>query len=102
MDVGPLVLRHVWAHAEPEGLLMHDNKGPDPHVVLPEYANLQQIFNNLSEKVKNAGGLQSGTFLIDEKLAGIMILGEMRLVVHMSRMLSTLAQSPLVRMPEKV
>ena len=78
---------------------MHDNKGPDPHVVLPEYHNLQQIFDTLTDKVRTAGGLQMGSFLITDELAGLMVIGKMHDLVHLSRIIATIGQSPLVKMP---
>lgn len=78
---------------------MHDNKGPDPHIVLPEYHNLQQIFNTLTDKVRTAGGLQMGTFVITDELAGLMVVGPMVAMIHMSRIIATIGQSPLVKMP---
>ena len=101
MDVGPLVLRQVWAHVAPEGLLMHDNQPPPGNLALPEYDSLQGIFATLRDKVTARGEPCMGTFLIDAELMGVLVVGRAKEVHAISRILMAVGQSPLVRMPEK-
>lgn len=77
---------------------MKDNKPPSGQVVLPEYQNLAQIFNTLCEHVRATGTPNMGTFLIQDDMGGIMVVGKMREIIHLSRILATIGQTPLVRM----
>ncbi len=78
---------------------MHDNRPPDGTLALPEFQNLQQIFNNLRDRVVTAGHPSMGTFIVDAELGGIMVVGHMREIAHLSRILATIGSSPLVKMP---
>lgn len=77
---------------------MHDNRPPPGDLALPEFKNLQQIFNTLRDRVTAAGHPQMGTFIIDAELGGILVVGQMREIIHLSRILATIGSSPLVKM----
>lgn len=80
---------------------MHDNKPPEGNLALPEYSNLQGIFNTLRDRVVIRGEPCMGTFLIDAELMGVLVVGRAREVHAISRILMAVGQSPLVKMPVK-
>lgn len=75
---------------------MSNEKG---NMVLPEFQNLEQIFRTLVDKAVTSGNPNMGSFLIRDDLAGIMIVGKMPEIMMLSRILSTIGKSPLVKMP---
>jgi hypothetical protein len=78
---------------------MHDNKPPPGNLAMPEYHNLENIFNTLRDRVITSGEPSMGTFPIDAELMGVLVVGRAREVHAISRIISAVGQSPLVRMP---
>lgn len=78
---------------------MRDNLPPRGNLALPEFQDLQQIFNTLRDRVTAMGHPQMGTFLVDAELGGVMVVGHMQEIIMLSRLLATIGSSPLVNMP---
>ena len=78
---------------------MHDNKPPDGNLALPEYQSLQQIYRTLYDKVSISGKPSMGTYLVEDEMIGLMILGPPEVMMRLSRLIATIGSSPIVKMP---
>jgi hypothetical protein len=70
----------------------------NPDAMLPEYKTINQAYSTLVEKVRNAGHGQMCTFVIDDRLAGVMVIAGIESISMISRVIATIGQSPVVNM----
>ena len=77
---------------------MRSDSEKSGNLVLPEYQNMQQIFATLRDKVIVSGHPHMGTFLCQDEICGLMVVGKMSEIINLSRIIATIGQSPLVDM----
>lgn len=78
---------------------MHENKPPAGNLALPEFKTLPQAFQTLLDRANTSGQPQMASFVIRENLMGIMVIGPAMNMHALSRIISTIGQTPLVGIP---
>lgn len=66
-------------------------------LVLPEYQNLDQIFNTLCDRVRINGCAQMGSFLVTDEVGGLMVIAPMEQLTRISRLIATISASPIIK-----
>lgn len=77
---------------------MKDNRPPDGNLALPEFSSIDLVFHTLRDRCVMGGEPCMASFVVDDEIMGIMVIGKSREVAMLSRLLMTIGQSPLVHM----
>ena len=75
---------------------MLDNRPSDGNLALPEYRSLDQIYRTLYDKVSISGEPCMGTFLVEDEMIGLMVLGPPDVMMRLSRLVATVGSLLIV------
>lgn len=80
---------------------MSDQSNAKGNLHLPEFATIDQVIRTIKDKAQQTGTMTMATCVTQENLAYVVVGGNFDQISRLSRLLATLAASPLVQMPGK-